>query len=167
MSTVGRLDIRKELWIGLSLEWLKSFWTGEDEPLIERNLEKIRLNIHLFFFHFLLLFNSIFSANIKSFRIEIASDSESDYQYKSISSYTIYNPIYNYYLHSWSSHMKLTYSLGSHCSFPHLEFLTPDKVLNQCKLVLLSLRFLTYSIFINRAINKGANGEGERLFKAT
>ena len=43
-------------------------------------------------------------------------------------------------------------------------FLTPDRVLNQCKLVLLSLRFLTYSIFINTAINKGANGEGERLF---
>lgn len=60
--------------------------------------------------------------------------------------------------------MKLVYSLGSHCSLPHLEFLTPDRVLNQCKLVLLSLRFLTYSIFINRAINKGANGEGKRLF---
>lgn len=40
MSTVGRLDIREELWVGLSLEWLTGFWTDEDEPLIERNLEK-------------------------------------------------------------------------------------------------------------------------------
>lgn len=102
---------------------IKNLWTGENEPLIERNMGKIRLNIHLFFFHFLLLFKNYFLSKYKVFRIEIAYNSETDYQYESINSYKVYNPIYNYYLHSWSSHMKPAYSLGSHCSFPHLEFL--------------------------------------------
>jgi hypothetical protein len=47
--------------------------------------------------------------------------------------------------------MKPAYSLGSHCSFSHLEVLTLDRVLNQYKLALLH-------IYINTSINKDANG---------
>ena len=90
--------------------------------------------------------------------MEIDCNSENDYQYEGMNSYKIYNPIYNYYLNSWSLHMNPAYSLGSQCSFPHLKFLTPDRELNQYKLVLLALRFLTSSIYINTPINKGANG---------
>lgn len=60
--------------------------------------------------------------------------------------------------------MKQAYSLGSYCAFPHLEFLTPDRVLNQYRLLLLSPRFLTSSIYKNTPINKGANvGTGKIL----
>lgn len=61
-----------------------SFWTGEDEPLIERNLREIRLNIYPFLFHLLLLFKEYFLSKYKVFRMEIACNTESDYKYMKV-----------------------------------------------------------------------------------
>lgn len=63
-----------------------SFWTGEDEPLIGRNLREIRQNSHLISFHLLLLVKEYFLNKYRAFKMEIACKSESGFKYESINS---------------------------------------------------------------------------------
>lgn len=93
--------------------------------------------------------------------MEIAWTSKKNDEDAHTESCWIDNPVPTECLHSQSSNVKQAYSLGSHCSFPHLKFLTPDRMLNQEDLLLLSLGFQTSSICINTSINKGANGRKE------